>query len=1139
MHDATYVTENDLVLVRGALRTELTPLGAGGVYLGDLALTRYRPDPTSDTDGYFIYVRDLEAGTLWSAGYLPVRRRPDQYAVRFGPQAALFERRDGDLTTRMVVVPVASDEAGVDLRHVTVVNHGTRRRRLDLTSYAEVVLNTPGADASHPAFSKLFVQTAWDAGRQALVARRRLRSPDDLPGWLVHTLVTDPPATVTFETDRMAFLGRGRDVTGPRALDPGAALGGTTGSVLDAIASLRVPLDLPPGGQATVTFLLGGGATEAAVWEMVDRLRSREAIRRALSGVTAEVRPVVVTLPPARTPRYRPVDPPAASPGGSPARAAEEPLRFDNGYGGFSADGKAYVIRLAPDGTRALRRPPLPWTNVVANERHGFLVTESGAGYVWSVNSRENRLTPWFNDPVSDPYGEALYLRDEDDGVFWSPLPGPVPGAGGYEVRHGFGYTTFRHESRGLACETTLFVPRHDPVRVTRLHLTNRGTVPRRLSVVAYHRLVMGVHPHETAPHVVTSEQNGVLLARNPVNRPYEGQVTFATLAVDPPAGETSFTTDRTAFLGPAGHLTAPSALVHDDRLDGRTGSGLDPCLAFQSSFTIPPGETVTCLVLLGQGGDEEEALRLATVYRDAGQADAALEGVRAFWEDLTGRVHIATPAPEIDLMANGWLLYQNLSCRMWGRSAYYQAGGAFGYRDQLQDAAALVYTRPDLTRAQILLHAAHQFVEGDVMHWWHPPDDRGLRTRFSDDLLWLPYVTAFYVHATGDRGVLDETAPFLTARLLDEGEDEAFLQPRPSGEAGDVYTHCVRAIDRSLTRGAHGLPLMGTGDWNDGMNRVGRGGRGESVWLGFFLHHVLDLFMPFVEARGDTARRQRYEAYRAALRSALNEAGWDGAWYRRAYYDDGTPLGSAAGDECRIDAIAQAWAVLSGVAPPERARQALDALEAHLVDERAGLIRLLTPPFDRTPHDPGYIKGYVPGVRENGGQYTHGALWAVRALAEAGRGDRAATLLRMLSPVAHAATPEAAGRYRVEPYVIAADVYGEPPHVGRGGWTWYTGSAGWMYRVVLESLLGLRLEDGRYLVLRPVLPGNWPGVRFTYRPDDRGTVYHVDVRTASNHERPRATFDGRPLAIEAGGVRVPLLRDGQAHRVILHRGGS
>jgi cyclic beta-1,2-glucan synthetase len=504
---------------------------------------------------------------------------------------------------------------------------------------------------------------------------------------------------------------------------------------------------------------------------------------------------------------------------------------------------------------------------------------------------------------------------------------------------------------------------------------------------------------------------------------------------------------------------------------------------------------------------------------------DDAFSAVTSFWQELLSAVHVQTPEPALDVLLNGWLAYQNLACRMWARSAFYQSGGAFGFRDQLQDAAALLYLDQQITRNQILLHAAHQFVEGDVLHWWHPPTSKGIRTRFSDDLLWLPYITLFYIARTGDAALLDENARFLTADLLDADDDEIFVLPADTGAHGSIYEHCCRALDRSLTSGAHGLPLMGVGDWNDGMNRVGREGRGESVWLGFFLFDILHDFIPICEARGDVPRADRYRAYLDDLAIALNESGWDGAWYRRAYYDNGAPLGSRHSDECRIDALAQAWAVISRAAPAERAESALSEMRRHLINEQDGIIRLLAPPFDRTPHDPGYIKGYVPGVRENGGQYTHAALWAVRAIAEMGDRENAVRLLTMLTPVRHTSDRQRVMTYQSEPYVIAADVYGVAPHVGRAGWTWYTGSAGWMYRVLLESILGINVDRGEALRLCPCVPSDWPGFTVSLRLAD-DTTYVLNVQQS---DQPSRTSLG---AVAGSEIVIPIVRDGGRHNV-------
>jgi len=1152
----------------------VTGAGSGFSRWDGLALTAWSADRTEDAEGFFLYVRDLERGIFWSLGHQPVQRPAARYGVRYRPGVVTITRLDDGIEAALDIAVVPDGD--LEVRRVRLRNRSRRRRRLEVTTYAEVVLHHPAAHAAHPAFSKLFVQTEHVPERGVLLARRRPRGQGERVAWLVHALAGDGP--LEHETDRARFLGRGRTAARPLALTAPAPLSGTAGNVLDPVLSLRRTVALGPGGEASLTALLGAAPTREVALALAGRWASPAAAETALAdagdferallarvGVgedegeaLQELAGAILYGRPSRPARGRdaeraraywrakgldvePADVPRARP--APRRAAArfrpaararsspgdpEPLRFDNGLGGFAADRSEYVIR-SPE------RPPMPWVNVIANPRFGFLVSESGAGCSWSRNSHEHRLTPWYNDPVVDPHGEAVYVRDEEAGVFWSPLPGPVPGGASYEVRHGFGYTRFRHASHGLEQDTSLFVPPDDPVKVVRLRLANTRRRARRLTLFAYFRLVLGVLP---GGPVVTrlDARAGVLLARNPEGEFRHG-VTFAAAVA--PGGRVRFTADRAAFLGRNGSPACPAAVCAARALDGRTGAGLDPCAALSVRVTIPPGASVECAFLLGEAEGAGAARALVARYRQPGALDRALDAVRASWRRTLSAVQVETPLPALDLMMNGWLLYQVVSCRLWGRSALYQSGGAFGFRDQLQDAAALVYARPELTRAQLLLHAAHQFAEGDVLHWWHPPAGRGTRTRISDDLLWLPYVTAFYVRTTGDWGVLDERVPFVTARLLAAGEDEVYLLPSPAEEVADLYAHCCRALDRSLGVGAHGLPLMGTGDWNDGMNRVGREGRGESVWLGFFLHHVLGRFVSLCERRGDGARARRYREHRAALAAALEEAGWDGAWYRRAYYDDGTPLGSAASDECRIDALAQAWAVISGVAPPERAARAIDAVERELVDEGAGLVRLLTPPFDRTAHDPGYIKGYVPGIRENGGQYTHAALWVVRAMAELGRRERAAALLEMLGPVHHARTPEAVTVYRVEPYVVAADVYSAPPHVGRGGWTWYTGSAGWMYRVALESILGVGIEAGDTLRVRPCVPDAWPRFAVRLRLPDGRTSYEILVENPEGNAAAvvAASVDGEPALLEDGAARIALRRDGAAHDVRLRLG--
>lgn len=814
-----------------------------------------------------------------------------------------------------------------------------------------------------------------------------------------------------------------------------------------------------------------------------------------------------------------------------------EDLQFFNGYGGFNADGSEYVIRLPRGG----KRPPMPWINVVANEEAGFLVSENGAGCTWARNSQANRLTPWSNEPATDPHGEAFYLRDEESGEVWSLLPGPVPADCDHEVRHGLGATRFRSASKGIAQETTMFVPRHGTVKIVLVRLENRSGEKKRLSLTAYQRLVMGSLPEPRSLIVTRRVDDGSLRAENLAAGDFRGGIAFAALSLSgASSGPQSFTCDRFSFLGTHGSPANPAGLRRGAELDGASGAGLDPCFVQQAAFALQPGATVTCVILLGEAMAEADAAAMITRYKHAAAAETALAEMQAFWRSLTGAVKVSTPSTVLNLMVNAWLPYQTLCCRMWARTAFYQSSGAFGYRDQLQDSGSLLPLDPSFARRQILLHAKHQFAEGDVLHWWHAePIGRGLRTRFSDDLLWLALVTSDYLRATGDSALLDERIPYLKAAHLAEGHDENYITPEPAGEDGTLYDHCCRAIDRSLVTGTHGLPLMGTGDWNDGMSRVGREGRGESVWVGFFLYRILGAFIPISESRGDSARAAKYEEHRGKLLAALNEGGWDGEWYRRAYYDNGAPLGSKESDECKIDTLAQSWAILSKAAPPDRADLAMEAMERELVSEKEGIIRLLTPPFVNTPNDPGYIKGYVAGVRENGGQYTHAACWAVQSIAEHGENNRALRLWEMLTPVHHALTVEDADRYKVEPYAVAADVYGAPPHIGRGGWTWYTGSSGWMYRVAIESILGLRIEQGSTLVLKPCIPDDWPEFRIEGTLADGSASYRVTVENDGGFAKTivSASLDGVPVEITEGAARATLPLDGATHEVRLVMG--
>ncbi len=1307
-------TPRGRILGNGRLRTLLTTSGTGGAWLDDQALTSWRGDRVEDGDGWFVYLRDLNDGAFWSLGERPVPVVPEHYVTEDGPGWMAIVRRDRGIEARMDVWVDADDAA--ECRQITLHNHSERWRRIELTSYLEVVLYDPRQHAEHPGFAKLFVQTEVLRDRGLLLARRRPRGPEQRHPWLAHAAHGE--GLWSFESDRARFLGRGRGPAAPAALASDGSLSGTTGDVLDPALALRRVVDLAPGATTRLELALAAGPTRERVLEVSQRLagpgafelsRSRSlglasrrlashglsaqagerlerlaaatlygdptlrpggaelmsaegslsfarhpaiplrgslvvleagvppaAVREALSAhaywrdlglgttlvIVADDRNAVVAShgalrepprethvfvlpvaeldardlarlrasadllvrdampsleagPAARAPRSENGSSlagrhaaPGARGGSEGARAAargsrprsqaaaptisadghevedavrdwplgDEPLRCSNGTGGFAPGGDEYVIRMPQTASGVPRLTPRPWINVLANPGFGTLVSESGAGCTWSRNSRNLRLTPWSNDPVRDPHDEALYLRDEESGLLWSPFPGPVPGDGPYEMRHGFGFSRCRHVSAGLQVETDVFVHASDPVKIVRVRVSNPGSDVRRLSVVAYQRLVMGASPARAGRSVTTwmDAREHVLFARTNVCADFADAVAFAAPVVAAGGSGVRMGADREQFLGPGGSPARPAALLAGMGPDGRTGSGLDPCFCTQVRLVLGPGQSRACAFLLGEASDPETIDALVRRLRRPGALDDALDEVKSQWAERLGRVQVETPAESLDLLVNGWLAYQTLACRLWARTAFYQSGGAYGFRDQLQDAAALLTLDPQITRDQILLHGAHQFAEGDVMHWWHPPRGPGLRTRFADDLLWLPLVTATYVRSTGDARVLDERLPFLRGRALRAEEDEALLIPEVDHDAADVYEHCCRAIDRSLATGPRGLPLFGGGDWNDGMNHVGRDGRGESVWMAFFLFAVIEEFIPCCERRGDGPRVRRLRDHQLRLRQALEGAGWDGGWYRRGYYDDGSPLGSSENDECRIDALVQAWSVLSGAAPRERAECALDAAERQLVSWEEGLVRLLTPPFDRTGQDPGYIKGYVPGVRENGGQYTHAALWLVAAMARAGRRARAARLLERLSPVTHSRTPSDVAVYQVEPYVVAADVYSNPQHLGQGGWTWYTGSAGWMLRVALESVLGVSLEGGSTLVVRAAIPGAWPGFRLKLRPWGWQGRYHVEVRSDSAEAAQvvGVVLDGESLSPAGGVARVPLSDDGVDHRV-------
>jgi cellobiose phosphorylase len=1268
------------LLSNGRYHVMVTNAGGGYSRWKEMAVTRWREDTTRDDWGTFCYIRDVASGVYWSTAYQPVRKASKEYEAIFSEGRAEFRRRDEGLETHTEIAVSPEDDA--ELRRITITNRSETARTIDVTSYAEVVLASPASDALHPAFSNLFVQTEIVRRQSAIIATRRPRSVDERPPWMLHVMTVhgSKAGGLSYETDRMRFIGRGKTVAAPVAMDSLSPLSGSEGPVLDPIVAIRCRITLDPGTSATVNVVTGVtesrddcmhlvgkyqdrhlaervfelawthsqvllrqiNATEAnvqlygrlaasvlyansalraapglllknlrgqsglwgysisgdlpivllriedqanielvrqliqahAYWRLKglavdlviwneDHAGYRQALHDQIMGLIAAgadanlqdrpggifVRPVdqiaeedrllfqavarsiisdsrgtlaeqmdrrgpaepnVPAL--TRTRTHRP-SPPAVAP------LPREDLIFYNGVGGFTPDGREYVI-----STGHNQVTPAPWINVLANRGFGTVVSENGSAYTWSENAHEFRLTPWHNDPVSDSGGEAFYLRDEERGHFWSPTPLPARGSTPYVTRHGFGYSVFEHTERGVSSETWVYVDIEQPVKFTVLKVRNLSGRSRRLSATGYVEWALGDLRPKSVIHVVTEadSQTGALYARNPYNTEFGNRVAFFNVdhAVRTVSG------DRTEFLGRNGDLGHPAAMGRS-RLSGRVGAALDPCGAIQVAFDLDDGEEREIVFILGSAQDRDDAAALARRFCDPVVAREALVAVWRYWSHSLGAVQVETPDRSVNLLANGWLLYQTLACRLWARSGYYQSGGAFGFRDQLQDAMALIHAEPRLLREQILLCASRQFSEGDVQHWWHPPTGRGVRTHCSDDFLWLPLATCRYVQSTGDTGVLDESIHFINGRPVNPEEDSYYDLPGRSGEAASLYDHCVRAINRGLRAGEHGLPLIGSGDWNDGMNMVGREGKGESVWLAFFMCEVLGRFSGIARARGDLDFGRQCESEVVRLRDSIERNGWDGQWYRRAYFDDGTPLGSGSNPECRIDSVAQSWSVLSGAGEAGRSRMAMDAVDEHLVRRDDALVQLLDPPFDKSDLNPGYIRGYVPGVRENGGQYTHGAIWAAMAFAMLGDSRRAWGLLAMINPVNHGKSAEGIERYKVEPYVVASDVYAVPPHTGRGGWTWYTGSAAWMYRLVVESLLGLTLRTDK-LSFAPCLPDEWDGFTMHYR--FRETVYHLSVRQRRTGEDGAATVSLDGVVQE--GKEISLVDDLREHFV-------
>jgi cyclic beta-1,2-glucan synthetase len=1277
------------LLSNGRYHVMVTNAGGGYSRWKDLAVTRWREDATRDNWGTFCYIRDTASGLFWSIAHQPTLKRAETYEAMFSEARAEFRRRDHDYETHTEIV--VSPEDDIELRRLRITNHSRTRRTIDVTSYAEVVLASSVADALHPAFGNLFVQTEIIRERQAILCTRRPRSLEERSPWMFHLMAVHGADTgeISYETDRMRFIGRGRTVAAPQAMSDSGALSGSEGSVLDPIVAIRYRITLDPEHSATIDMVSGIGETrdaalglagkyqdrhladrvfdlawthswvtlrqinatesdaqlygrlagsviyanpslradaailgknrrgQSSLWgyaisgdlpivllqigdlenidlvrqlvqahaywrlkglavDMViwneDRAGYRQLLQEQIMGLIAagieahvmdrpggifvrraeqisdedrillqSVARAIISdrrgalgeqinrrnLAEVRVPRFKATRTRRTEAAPATLAPQRQDLMFFNGLGGYTPDGREYVIATAHGQVT-----PAPWVNVLANPHFGTIVSESGPNYTWSENAHEFRLTPWGNDPVSDASGEAFYLRDEESGQFWSPTPLPSRGATPYVTRHGFGYSIFEHTEDGISSELTVYVDLEAAVKFSVLKVRNASGRARQLSATGYVEWVLGDLRPKTTMHVITEidPASGALYAHNAYNTEFADRIAF----FDVDDVTRTLSGDRAEFLGRNGTLRNPAAMTRA-QLSNRVGAALDPCAAIQVQFELADGEEREIIFRLGVAGRRgaDEASRLVRRFRGSTAARHALEAVRQYWRSTLGVVQVETPDPALNVLTNGWLLYQTLACRLWARSGYYQSGGAFGFRDQLQDVMALIHCEPKLVREHLLRCAARQFQEGDVQHWWHPSSGRGVRTHCSDDYLWLPLATCRYVLSTGDTGVLDESIHFIEGRPVNTEEDSYYDLPSRSQQAASLYQHCVRAISRGLSFGEHGLPFIGSGDWNDGMNIVGARGKGESVWLGFFLYAVLAQFGQIARAHGDTPFAERCQAEADQMHRNIEQHGWDGEWYRRAYFDDGTPLGSADNPECQIDSIAQSWSVLSGVSDARRSHMAMDALDKRLVRRDHALIQLLDPPFDKSTLNPGYIKGYVPGVRENGGQYTHAAIWAAMAFAALGDSRRAWELTAMINPVNHTGSAAAIATYKVEPYVIAADVYAVSPHTGRGGWTWYTGSAGWMYRLVVESLLGLRLEADR-LRLAPCLPAEWEAFNVHYQYRD--TIYHIAVvSTREGNGEMSVTVDG----IELQDKTIPLVDDHQEHSVAVSIHGA
>ena len=1260
------------LLSNGRYHVMITNAGGGYSRWKDLAVTRWHEDVTCDNWGAFCYIRDLDTGEYWSNTHQPTLKKADRYEAAYSQGRADFNTVHHGIETHTELV--VSPEDDIEMRRLRVTNRSGSRKTIEITSYAEVVMASPSSDLMAPAFSNLFVQTKIIPHQHAIMCTRRPRSASEQPPWMFHlmTLEGKPAEEISYETDRMAFIGRARSRANPHAMTNEGMLTGSEGSVLDPIVAIRYKIILDADETVILNMVIGITETKELCQGLINKYQDQSNKDRVFEMAWTHSQVVLRQINASETDaqlygrlassiiysnalfRADPVilinnrrqqsglwgysisgdlpivllkiesqdnlhmvkqliqahaywhlkgllvdlviwnEEPSGyrqvfqneiealvpmefkdRPGGIFVRASDqisnddrilfqtvarinlsdsggtladhvnrkslvkavmpyisptqsyapvltsvslpEGLVFFNGHGGFSPDGKEYIILADYKNIT-----PAPWVNVIANPNFGTVVSDNGSAYSWTENAHELRISHWSNDPVTDNTGEAFYLRDEESGHFWSTSLLPAGSRLPYITRHGFGYSVFEHIEDGIYSEMTIYVDLESAVKFVALKIRNESGRPRKMSATGYIELVLGDSRVKTAMHIHTEIdlESGALFAKNQYNTEFNNRVAF----FDVDYLKKSYTGDRTEFIGRNGALQNPDAM-HRVKLSGKTGLALDPCAAIRVPFFMADNEEQEIIFRIGSARDANEATTIVKQFRGAAIASEVLNKVKNYWADAIGALRVETPDTAIDLITNGWLTYQTLSSRLWGRSGFYQSGGAFGFRDQLQDVMSLLHTRPELARQQILLCASRQFKEGDVQHWWHPPSGRGVRTRISDDYLWLPFVTAFYVEHSGDTAVMDVPINYLDGRPLNYGEESYYDLPMDSHISATVYEHCLAAIKHGLNFGEHGLPLIGTGDWNDGLDKVGPHGKGESVWLAFFLYRILILFTRVARLHNDESFANECNDQALQLKKNIDAHAWDGEWYKRAWFDDGTPLGSKTDEECKIDSIAQSWSVLSGGGNADLLHTAMESAYKNLVNKEVGIVQLLEPPFDKSDLNPGYIKGYVPGVRENGGQYTHAAIWLIMAFAKLKDNQRVWELLSMINPVNHGKTTENIATYKVEPYVVAADVYSNVSHAGRGGWTWYTGSAGWMYRLITESFLGLHKRDNK-LEIVPCIPKEWESFTMHYRY--KSSMYHIHVIQTPQGEESMIKVDG----VRQEGGTITLADDEREHQV-------